>query len=62
MIETVTKADVLTILDSHYADATPEAQSLIAIMKSEVRDAPVAGHVGERNAHMDKMLEESGFE
>ena len=62
MMETVTKADVLTILDNHYADATPEAQNLIAIMKSEVRDAPVAGHVPERNAHMDKLMEDSGWE
>ena len=62
MIECITKDTVLTILASHYAKATPNEENLIMAIYHEVKDVTPVRYLPERNAHMEKLLEECGFE
>lgn len=63
MIECITKDTVLTILASHYGKAkTSKEENLIATIYHEEQDATPVRYLPERNAHMDKLMEDSGWE
>ena len=63
MIECITKDTVLTILASHYGKAkTSKEENLIATIYHEVQDATPVRYLPERNAKMDKLMEDSGWE